>query len=179
MDEHLFQYTSSITIRGITNCIHVLLNHSCLILLHAMPYTRNTYRIQGFSVEAVNVARKIAGKEHSVDRVESPQWHYICCGGTSAAVAHTTKDASEQRVKKQDSSHPKTFAVKCFGPIAYPLGGSRYHTPTETKTPAREHCSGATMTTNPLVRTGLDSIGHRVYTNTAGEGKTGGDDRNV
>ena len=117
----------------------------------------------------------MADKDNGVDHIESPQWHYICCAGKNATVAH----ASEEWVKKQDSSHPKTFAVKCFGPIAYPLGGSRYHTPTETKTPAREHCSGATMTTNPLVRTGLDSIGHRVYTNTAGEGKTGGDDRNV
>ena len=143
-----------------------------------MPYTRNTYRINGFNVNAVNVARRMGRKEHSVDRIESPQWHYICCSGSSAAVAHTTTNASEQRVKKQDSSHPKTFAVKCFGPIAYPLGGSRYHTPTETKTAGREHCSGATMTTNPLVRTGLDSIGHHMHKDTAGEGKTG-DDRNV
>ena len=152
---------------------------------HNAIHTRNTYRINGFNVNAVDAARRMGRKDQGVDRIESPQWRYICCAGKSA-VAHK----SEPTVKKQDSSrpktslvkdssHPKTFAVKCFGPIAYPLGGSRYHTPTETKTAGREHCSGATMTTNPLVRTGLDSIGHHMHKDTAGEGKTGGDDRNV
>jgi len=120
-------------------------------------------------------------KEHSVDRIESPQWRYICCAGKSA-VAHK----SEPTVKKQDSSrpktslvkdssHPKTFAVKCFGPIAYPLGGSRYHRPTElTESTTKDYYNKLTeMTANPLAPklsrlTGLDSISDR-------ESKTEGD----
>ena len=115
-------------------------------------------------------------KDQGVDRIESPQWRYICCAGKSA-VAHK----SEPTVKKQDSSrpktslvkdssHPKTFAVKCFGPIAYPLGGSRYHRPTELTESTTELTE---MTANPLAPklsrlTGLDSIGDR-------ESKTEGD----
>jgi hypothetical protein len=118
-------------------------------------------------VNAVNVARKMADKDNGVDHIESPQWHYICCAGKNATVAH----ASEEWVKKQDSSHPKTFAVKCFGPIAYPIGGSRYHMPKELKssTPTKEEESE--MSVNPLNHarpggrrkslTGLDSIGQR------------------
>ena len=137
---------------------------------HNAIHTRNTYRINGFSVNAVDAARRMGRKDQGVDRIESPQWRYICCAGKSA-VAHK----SEQRVKTKDSSHPKTFAVKCFGPIAYPLGGSRYHRPTElTESATEDYYNKLTeMTANPLAPklsrlTGLDSIGDR-------ESKTEGD----
>ena len=159
----------------------------CLIRLtpHNAIHTRNTYRINGFTVNAVDAARRMGRKEHSVDRIESPQWRYICCAGKSA-VAHK----SEPTVKKQDSSrpktslvkdssHPKTFAVKCFGPIAYPLGGSRYHRPTELmESTTEDYYNKLTeMTANPLAPklsrpTGLDSIRDR-------ESKTEGDYFNV
>ena len=152
---------------------------------HNAFHTRNTYRINGFSVNAVDAARRMGRKEHSVDRIESPQWRYICCAGKSA-VAHKSEptvkkqDSSRKNAKRRplaktvslvkDSSHPKTFAVKCFGPIAYPIGGSRYHRPTELTESTTELTE---MTANPLAPklsrlTGLDSIGDR-------ESKTEGD----
>ena len=91
-----------------------------------MYNNRNTHHIR-FKNITVTDATGEYGVEGSDN--DTPHWHVICCSGPRPKV----QPSNEPHVKKEHSGHPRTLGVKVLGPIAYPLGASRYHVPTEKK----------------------------------------------
>ena len=94
---------------------------------------RNTHHIRFKNIKVTD-ATGVDEAEGNEDGM--PPCHVICCGGPRPKVHH------EKHVKKEHSGHPRTLGVKVFGPIAYPLGASRYHVPTE-KVKAGEDAASA------------------------------------
>ena len=88
-------------------------------------HNRNTHHIKfkNITVTDATGVYEVEGSES-----DTPHCRVICCGGPRPKV----QPSNEKHVKKEHSGHLRTLVgVKVLGPIAYPLGASRYHVPTE------------------------------------------------
>ena len=90
-----------------------------------MYNNRNTHHIR---FKHIKVTDATGVYEAEGDEDDTPPCHVICCGGPRPSKVH-----HETHIKKEHSGHPRTLGVRFLGPIAYPLGASRYHVPTEKK----------------------------------------------
>ena len=86
-------------------------------------YNRNTHHVKFKNIKVTDATGDYGVEGGDND---TPHWHVICCGGPRPNV-----QPADTHGKKEHSGHPRTLGVKLLGPIAYPLGASRYHVPTE------------------------------------------------